>query len=215
MAGGRNNAVVVDTQPRPRCDMCHRSMGLVGRREGGMLCSRCLGEALPFVGIKRVGDFNNALREFREGLDFGVEGQKEKRFNPFLSNEGEVFKGISQTLEECSDTRGGGVADRLRGVSKNGGCSLSLMFHNIRSARGPGLELLEAELRGWGVLFDIVGLAETWLDEASEQLVSLKGYSMVAASRKKKQGGGSGYLCKGRADFSGASRFRSICGRGL
>ena len=38
--------------------------------------------------------------------------------------------------------------------------------------------------------WDIVGLAETWLDDASEQLVSLKGYSMVGASRKQKQGGG-------------------------
>ena len=32
-----------------------------------------------------------------------------------------------------------------------GGCSLSLLFHNVRSARGGGLELLEGEMRRWGV----------------------------------------------------------------
>ena len=36
-------------------------------------------------------------------------------------------------------------------MAGEGGCSLSLLFGNIRSARGPGLDLLEAEMRGWGV----------------------------------------------------------------
>ena len=54
-----------------------------------------------------------------------------------------------------------GESECLKGMAKNGGCSLSLLFNNIRSARGPGLELLEAELRGWGVQWDVVGLAET------------------------------------------------------
>ena len=180
MAGGGENAIVVETQRRPRCDMCHRVMGVTGGREEGMLCSRCLGEALPFVGIQRAGDFHSALREFREGIDFGAAGHEEYRFNPFRSNEGEVFKGIGQTLEECSYIRGAGVADQLKGVSREGGCSLSLFFHNLRSARGPGLELLEAEIRGWGVQWDILGLAETWLDETSKKLVSVKGYSISA-----------------------------------
>ena len=42
-----------------------------------------------------------------------------------------------------------------------GGCSLSLLFHNVRSARGGGLELLEGEMRRWGVAWDAVELAET------------------------------------------------------
>ena len=53
------------------------------------------------------------------------------------------------------------------------------MFHNIRSARGPGLELLEAEMGRWGVGWDVVGLAETWLDEESEMRVTVDGYGAV------------------------------------
>ena len=151
---------------------------------------KCLAEALPFVGIERGGEFYRALKEYREGLDLGQAGQEGNRFNPFQGDDGGVLKGLSQTLEGCSYTEGGGVSDRLRGLARDGGCSLSLLFHNIRSARGPGLELLEAEMRGWGVQWDMVGLAEPWLDEASEKLASLKGYSMVGASRKLRQGGG-------------------------
>ena len=72
--------------------------------------------------------------------------------------------------------------------AREGGCSLSLLFHNIRSA-GAGLELLEAELRRWTVQWDVVGLAETWLDEESEKGVSVKGYGVVSASRKGRGGG--------------------------
>ena len=63
------------------------------------------------------------------------------------------------------------------------------MFHNIRSAKGPGMELLEAEMRRWAVPRDVVGLAETWLDEESEKGMSVDGYSVVCASRRGKGGG--------------------------
>ena len=108
---------------------------------------------------------------------------------------------MRKTLRGCLYTSGGGVSDLLKGVARDGGCSLSLLFHNIRSAKGPGLELLEAEMREWGVQWDVVGLAETWLDETSEKLVSLRGFSMVGASRKEKLGGGSCYFCAGGLDI--------------
>ena len=38
--------------------------------------------------------------------------------------------------------------------------------------------------------WDVVGLAETWLDEESEKGLSVGGYGAVCASRKRKQGGG-------------------------
>ena len=59
-----------------------------------------------------------------------------------------------------------------------------MMFHNIRSARGPGLELLEAEMRRWSVQWDVVGLAETWLDAESEKGMAVGGFGAVCASRK-------------------------------
>ena len=61
-------------------------------------------------------------------------------------------------------------------MAKEGGCSLSLLFHNFRSAKGPGLELLETEMRRWAVQRDAVGLAETWLDAESEKAAVMEGY---------------------------------------
>ena len=84
----------------------------------------------------------------------------------------------------------------LKKASKEGGCSLSLLCHNIRSAKGPGLELLEAEIRRWGVSWDIIGLTETWLDTESEKRISVEGYRAICASRTKKNGGGVAVLIK-------------------
>ena len=78
----------------------------------------------------------------------------------------------------------------MREVAREGGCSLSLMCHNIRSARGPGMELLEAEMRRWAVPWDVVGLVETWLDEESEKGLAVRGFGAVCASRKRSRGGG-------------------------
>ena len=62
---------------------------------------------------------------------------------------------------------------------------MSLLFHNVRSAWGPGLEMLEAELRRRRVQLDVVGLAKTWLDRDSERGMAVKGCSVVSTSRKK------------------------------
>jgi hypothetical protein len=80
------------------------------------------------------------------------------------------------------------------GMAKRKGCSLSLLFHNVRSVCGGNLELLEGETRRWGVRWDVVGLAETWLDEESEKGVGMERYGVVCASRREKKGGGWRYL---------------------
>ena len=40
---------------------------------------------------------------------------------------------------------------RYKTLATENGCSFSMLFHNIRSARGPGFKLLETEIRQWGV----------------------------------------------------------------
>ena len=45
----------------------------MGRVE--VLCSGCVGRALPFVGLVGKGEYSGALREYREGLG--------SRFDPF------------------------------------------------------------------------------------------------------------------------------------
>ena len=78
----------------------------------------------------------------------------------------------------------------LKEVAREGGCAVSLLFHNVRSARGQGLELLEAEMRRWMVQWDVVGLAETWLDRESEGGLAVGGYGAVCASRGIRGEGG-------------------------
>ena len=58
------------------------------------------------------------------------------------------------------------------------------------------MELLEAEMRRWAVQWDVVGLAETWLDGESEKGLSVRGYGAVCASRKKRAGGGVALLIR-------------------
>ena len=73
---------------------------------------------------------------------------------------------------------------------------MALLLHNVRSAWGPGLEMLEAQLGRWGVQLDVVGLAKTWLDEDNEKGMAVKGYRAVCASRKKKARGGEALLLR-------------------
>ena len=140
-----------------------------------MLCGGCVGDALLFAGIVGEGDFRAALLEYREGLGSRAGEFEGLRFDPFDDEVRAAMGGLDSTLKGCGYIGGGEVVGRLRGVAREGGCVLSLLFHNVRSARGPGLELLEGEMRRWGVQWDVVGLAETWLDAESEKGLGGKG----------------------------------------
>ena len=174
----------------PRCEVCGRVVRVRGVGRVGVWCSGCLGGALPFVGLVGEGDFRGALREYREGLGSRAGDFAGLRLDPYDDEMRRVLGGLDGALRGCAYVEGNGVGGKLRDLAKEGGCALSLMFHNIRSAKGPGLELLEAEVRRWGVQWDVVGLAETWLDAESEKAAVMKGYRSLCASRKAKGGGG-------------------------
>ena len=108
----------------------------------------------------------------------------------------ETLKGLNNTLRRCAYTAGEELRGCLKSCAKQGGCSLSLLNHNIRSARGPGLELLEAEIRRWGIAWEVKGLTETWLDAESEKRISVNGYKAICASRTEKSGGGVAVLIR-------------------
>ena len=192
----------------PRCDACGRSVRIRGINSRNVLCKHCISGALPFAGIESEGEFRGALREYREGLGSRATDFQGLRFDPFADEEREALRHLNRTLQGCKYAGGDEIINHLKTVSKSGGCSLSALFHNIRSARGPGLEMLEAEIRRWGVTWDLIGLAETWLDAESEKLLSFQGYNIVCASRKKKSGGGvalmikEGLVFRERADLS-------------
>ena len=155
-----------------------------------VLCTGCMGGALPFQGIASGDDYEGALREYRWGLRSRAGDFMGTRFDPFDDEIRGILRGIDGTLRGCAYFQGDEVAGRLAGLASDGGCSMSLLFHNIRSAKGANLELLEAEMRMWMVPWDVVGLAETWLDAESEKRVGLEGYVVECASRQDKGGGG-------------------------
>ena len=61
--------------------------------------------------------------------------------------------------------------------------------------------MLEAEVRRWSVPWDVVGLAETWLDGESEKGLAMEGYGAVCASREKSGGGGVALLLRDRLTY--------------
>ena len=180
----------------PRCVVCGRVVRVRGVGREGVWCSDCLGGALPFVGLVGEGEFRGALREYREGLGSRAAEFSGLRFDPFDDEVRGALAGLDGALRGCAYVGGGEVGGRLRDVAKDGGCSLSLLCHNIRSAKGPGMEMLEAEMRGWSVPWDVVGLVETWLDEESEKGLAVGGYGAVCASRRKMGDGGVALLVR-------------------
>ena len=155
-----------------------------------------MGGALPFVSLVGQGEFRGALREYREGVGSRAAELEGLRFDPFDDEVRGTLGGLDSTLRGCRYVGGNEVGGRLREVASKGGCALSLLFHNLCSARGGKLELLEAELRRWAVQWDVVGLAETWLDEESEKGVAVSGYGVVCASRSGMRGGGVALLVR-------------------
>ena len=180
----------------PRCGLCGRVVRVRGVGTVDVLCAVCVGDALPFAGIVGEGDFVGALREYREGLGSRAGEFMGLRFDPFDEEVRGALSEVDATLRGCAYLGGDEVGGRLRGMAKGGGCSLSLLCHNIRSAKGPGLELLEGELRRWAVQWDVIGLVETWLDEESEKCIAVEGYGVVCASRTQRSGGGVALLVR-------------------
>ena len=180
----------------PRCDNCMSVIRIRNIDARGAICAKCMANALPFLGIVSEGEFKGALKEFREGLRSRARDFEGLRFDPLGEEEREILKSLDNAAKGCKYQSGEEITSRLKTFAGNSGCSLSMLFHNIRSARGPGLELFEAEVRRWGISWDIIGLAETWLDTESEKLLSVKGFTAVCATRKNKSGGGVALLIK-------------------
>ena len=180
----------------PRCDLCGRVVRTRGVGDNGVLCSQCLAENLPFLGLVSESDFRGALRDYREGLGSRASEFQDLRFDPYDDEVRETLGGVGAAVGTCSYHGGDKLMECLKRFSSKAKCGLSLLCHNIRSAKGPGLELLDGELRRWGVKWDIIGLVETWLDEESEKALTVQGFQAVCASRKKKAGGGVAILIR-------------------
>ena len=116
----------------PRCDLCGKVVRIRGIGQEGVLCSTCLGNNLPFVGILSDTDFRGALRDYREGLGSRASDFQNLRLDPYDDDLRRALGGAGKAVGSCSYVGGDGVAERSRGLATKGGCALSLIFHNIR-----------------------------------------------------------------------------------
>ena len=196
MAGDEGLSEGGRTRRCPRCEVCGVAVRVRGVGYEEVWCSGCMGSALPFAGLLSEREFRGALREYREGLGSRAGEFEGLRLDPFDEDVRGMLGYTDATLRDCSYMGGEDIAGNMRKMALEGGCSLSLLFHNIRSAKGPGLELLDAEVRRWGVKWEVIGLAETWHDQESEKGMALSGYKAVCASRTVRCGGGVALLIK-------------------
>ena len=132
----------------PRCDICGTVVRVRGVGREGVWCGGCMGAVLPFNWVQGGGDFQG---EYREGLGSRAAEFRGLRFDPFDAEVRGALGGAGVAMGACGYREGGELGGQLRGMARDGGCGLSLVCLNIRSAKGPGMELLEAELRRWSV----------------------------------------------------------------
>ena len=115
----------------PRCDICGKVVRTVGVGVRLIWCRGCLSENMPFVGLESDGAYKEALREFREGIGYGVANFEGARFDPLGEEERALFKQLDKTLRGCKYSRGLDLKGQHMQISKSQGCSLSILFHNI------------------------------------------------------------------------------------
>ena len=68
----------------------------------GVWCAGCMGGALPFVGIVGQGDFDGALREYREGVGSRAGEFLGACFDPFDEEVRATVGGVDGTLRGCA-----------------------------------------------------------------------------------------------------------------
>ena len=100
MAGDIRGAVVGGRCPR--CEVCGRAVRVRGVGTVGVWCAVCVGDALPFAGIVGEGDFQGALREYREGVGSRAGEFSGLRFDPFDEEVRGTLAGVDSTLRGCA-----------------------------------------------------------------------------------------------------------------
>ena len=82
-----------------------------------------------------------------------------------------------------------------RFASVNNIPSFSIMHLNTRSLLG-NFDKLNLLLGNLQVPFSVIGISETWLNDATSELVNITGYNFASNHRKSKTGGGVGIYLK-------------------
>ena len=87
-----------------------------------------------------------------------------------------------------------------RFASVNNIPSFSIMHLNTRSLLG-NFDKLNLLLGNLQVPFSVIGVSETWLNDATSELVNITGYNFVSNHRKSKTGGGVGIYLKNDLEY--------------
>ena len=114
----------------PRCDVCQCVVRVRGVGNINVWCKKCIGGALPFMGIEGEIDYRGAIKEYREGLQSRAADFQGLRFDPFGEEERETLGKVNGALKGCEYTTGDKLQTRLKGLAKYQGCALSLLFHH-------------------------------------------------------------------------------------
>ena len=80
----------------------------------------CMGGVLPFVGLGSEGEFEGALRDYREGLGSRSSEFMDLRFDPFDDEVRGALRGLGAAVGGCSYVAGDEVGERLGGFAREG-----------------------------------------------------------------------------------------------
>lgn len=204
---------------RVLCDICQcwthlkcSSLAILPMNSAQWFCQVCLSEIFPFNHYSNDTDFHFALSETPSNFDFNLEYNqlKYRHFNPFLNDSdtryllnnldidpnNNVFTENSQILSNCTYY----VTKKFNNIFTNTSNCFSTLHFNIRSLKKNFADFNEY-LSTINFSFSAIALSETWLNESTNDIYSIPGYTFVSSYRKNKRGGGVGIFIKSSFEY--------------
>ena len=156
-----------------------------------------LQSSLPFNHLEDIS-FNLAIYELSHGpINYDSDRLDTLLFNPI--ERPELCNPLSSYLDPDSNfatrppPRKYFVEEELNNEmdTVNNTANFSIMHLNARSLLG-NFDKVNLLLNNIRKPFSIIGVSETWLNDATSELVNITGYNFVSNHRKSKSGGGVG-----------------------
>ena len=192
------------------------------RYTNNWLCTRCAENELPFNGIHDDNEFHQAISEsWLSCNQFSFEQIASMQFNPFETNDDqEIFPWHDidpdlQYYNEMTHLENVSNCNYYVEDSFNKKCindktiddrNFSLIQMNIRSIP-KNLSDFEYYLNGLNLHFTIIGVSETWLNEANKDCYAIKGYHHISQCRANRTGGGVSVFVKDSISFKYRGEF--------
>ena len=210
-----------------KCDYCHgvihinclpnvtRNDSLYANRCTNVwYCMTCVQTQFPFNHFDDDDDFNAAIRSFQNDLFSNVNQDLSKvMFNPLDVNDDIMCPliNVDPDIQYFNDARAVSnisscnyfLEDTFNNkfASIQASTCFSVLHHNIRSVQKNSNELSKY-LMNLSVKFDIIGLTETWLNDANVDICGFPGYQSEHRYRSNRRGGGVSLFIKENIEYS-------------